>query len=104
MLLSGTLNFLLEKGDTGDYVRAMLQRMFELAEKGIAANFLSTYVDYRKPEANHGDPAEIFRFLMSLTPRVVLRHDYMPYQFTVYAYRDARIGDQSIFAAQLEDQ
>jgi SAM-dependent methyltransferase len=102
VVLSGTLNFRLREGDTAEYVRRMLRRMFELAERGVAANFLSTRVDYQKPDAHHSDPAELLRFALALTPRAALRHDYMPYQFTLYAYRDARIGDQSIFAARLE--
>lgn len=88
VVLSGTLNFRLASGDTGAYVRAMLARMYELCTRGVAANFLSTYVDYQKPEGHHSDPGEIFRFMMSHTRRVALRHDYVPYHFTVYAYRD----------------
>ena len=65
----------------------MLQRMLEIADRGVAANFMSTYVDYQQPEGHHSDPADIFRFLMSLTSRVVLRHDHLQYHFTVYAYR-----------------
>jgi SAM-dependent methyltransferase len=102
VMLSGTLNFRLERGDTKTYVERMLTRMFELARRGIAANFLSTRVDWQRPEAHHSDPAEILRHLSGLGPRFAIRHDYMPYQFTAYAWRDARIGPDSIFAATLE--
>lgn len=102
VVLSGTLNFELEHGDTREYVHRMLSRMFDLSERGLAANFLSTHVDFRKPGAHHSDPTEVFRHVASLTRRLALRHDYMPYQFTVYAWRDDRIGEQSIFAEILE--
>lgn len=102
VMLSGTLNFRLEQGDTEAYVENMLTRMFETARRGIAANFLSTRVDWRRPEAHHSDPARILGQLSTLGPRFAVRHDYMPYQFTVYAWRDARIDSDSIFAATLE--
>lgn len=42
-------------------------------------------------------PEEIFGFCKDLTKRVALRHDYMPYEFTVYLYKQEEIDERNIF-------
>jgi hypothetical protein len=42
----------------------------------------------QEPGEFYADPVEIVRFCRSLTPWVVLRHDYLAHDFTVYLYRD----------------
>ena len=88
VVLVGALNLRLETGDTWNYVKDMLRAMWGLAEKGIAVDFLSTFVDFEKPAAFHCDPAQALEFAkQELSPRVTLRHDYMAYEFTLYAYK-----------------
>ena len=97
VFLSGAFNTKLSTGDTGKYVRAMLRKMFDLSDRGVAADFLSTYVDFQKEHSFHADPREILDFMKHLTRRVTIRHDYMPYEFCIYAYKDDRIGLTNVF-------
>src|SRR4051794_27050003 len=46
-LLSGALNYKL--ADNLSFTEHMLERMLSLTTKGVAANFLSTYVNYQHP-------------------------------------------------------
>ncbi len=84
-LLSGALSFKLE--DNLSFTRRMLERMFALSNKGVAANFLSSYVNHQHPRNYHSDPADVFRMAKAITPRVALRHDYPLWEFTIYLYK-----------------
>lgn len=82
VFLSGALNYRIE--NNWDYTQAMLKKMFALANRGVACNFLTSYVDYESPPHFHHHPEQVFEFVMKLTRKVVLRHDYPLWEFTVY--------------------
>lgn len=78
----------LHVGDDRGFVRGMLRRMFDWCTVGVAANLISTYVDYREEYLAYTKPEEIFRFCKeNLTWKVMMRHDYLPYEFTLFLYR-----------------
>jgi trans-aconitate methyltransferase len=81
-LLSGALSFRIS--DNMALTKAMLTKMFNLSKKGIAVNFLSSYVNYQHVRNFHYAPEEIFAFSKTLTRFVTLRHDYPLYEFTIY--------------------
>jgi SAM-dependent methyltransferase len=75
-------------GDDAEYARTLLRRMFEWCRIGVAANMISTYVDYREDYLAYTNPEEIFAFCKkNLTWKVALRHDYMQYEFSIFLYR-----------------
>ena len=39
-------------------------------------------------EVQYSDPSQVFRFCKSLSEWVVLRHDYLPHDFTIYMYKN----------------
>ena len=55
---------------------------------GFAVNFLSTKVDYKSEDSFHSSPSEILDLAYSYTNRVMLRNDYMPFEFTIYVFKD----------------
>jgi len=81
------------KGEARDvewwsFVSAMIKRMFELCNKGIGFNLMTSYVDYKEPHLFYKSPAEVFDFCMEeLGKRVVLKHDYPLWEYTVYVYK-----------------
>jgi len=83
--------------DSVSFTRNMLQRMFELCKKGVSADFMSTYVDFENKDAYYAKPEEIFSFCKTLSKRVSLRHDYMPFEFCVYIYKNDGINERNVF-------
>jgi trans-aconitate methyltransferase len=83
--------------DNEAWVKNMLRKMFELCDKGVAANFMSSYVDFKMDYSHHASPEEIFSYCKTLSRRVLLRHDYMPFEFAVYVYKDDRISEDNVF-------
>jgi len=95
VLASGVFEFKLS--DDESLVQDMLKKMFELCKKGVAADFLSSYVDWKNEDANYLEPERIFSFSKTLSKRVVLRHDYMPFEFCVYIYKEDEVNERNIF-------
>ena len=73
---------------------ATLQRevraLYACARRAVAFNVLSVWGEAPVDGEFVHDPLRILDFARSLTPWVRLRHDYMPHDFSVYMYREAR--------------
>ena len=61
----------------------LIRRMFESARESVIFNSLSSWAPHKTEGEYYADPAKFVSFAQSLTPRVVLRHDYMDHDFTV---------------------
>ncbi len=81
-----------------EWVERILRQMFRSSQRGVAADFLSSHVDYRDEGNFYANPAEIWSASTALSRRVALRHDYMPFEFSVYIYRDDTINERNVFA------
>jgi SAM-dependent methyltransferase len=62
--------------------------MFQRTSRVVAFNTLSAWGDEPAPGEFCADPLRVVEFCRTLTRRVVLRHDYLPHDFTVYLYRE----------------
>ncbi len=98
VFLVGAFNATPQQEGWWEYVQQMMRRMYDLCTRGMAADFLSSYVDYRKPGAFHVSPEQVFSFAKTLTRRVSLCHDYMAYEFMVYLYKDQALTVNNVFA------
>lgn len=79
---SGVFNFQL--ADNYGFVARCFERFSQIAQKGFAVNFLSNQVDYQLEHTFHADPAKILSYAYQYSRNVVLRNDYMPFEFTVF--------------------
>lgn len=68
-------------------MRDLIERMWDLADRAVAFNSLSTWAPDQEPDEFHADPLDVLDFCRTLTKRVTLRHDYHPRDFTVYLQR-----------------
>lgn len=75
--------------DNWGLMQRLIRRMFEFCKLRVALNTLSILADIRNSGEFHADPAEVIQFCLDLTRRIVLRHEYMPYDFSVYLYKQA---------------
>lgn len=85
VVCSGALTF--ETGDNDARALETLSEMFKMARRAVAANFLSSYVDFQEDRNHHYDPVALFRFGKQLTPWVALYHDYPLWEFTIQLRR-----------------
>ncbi|MBY0358797.1 MAG: class I SAM-dependent methyltransferase [Candidatus Obscuribacterales bacterium] len=82
ILASGTFNHKLNNNFA--FVQESFDKFVKIAKKGFAANFLSNKVDYELENTYHADPAAILNLAYTYTNNVILRNDYMPYEFTIF--------------------
>lgn len=71
------------------YLEAMTRRMYRSCRRGVAFNSLSARSDVAERDKFVAEPAKVLDICLDITPTVVLRHDYLPHDFTVYLYRSA---------------
>ena len=83
---SGVLNARIS--DNEGFARCMIEKMFHISRKGAAINMMTDYVDFKEDYLYYYSPEKIFSFCKTLTKRVVLRHDYPLYEFTVYLLKE----------------
>jgi SAM-dependent methyltransferase len=94
-----TMNFKLENNGNEAYIRNFVSRMFHLAEVACMFDFQTTYVDFQSPLAWHTSPIWIMEFANTLTRRLVLRADYMPYEFCMVLYKDTAKSERNVYRA-----
>jgi SAM-dependent methyltransferase len=74
-----------------EFMRRLLRRMFQLCERGIAFNLMTTHVNFFAPNLFYKNPLETVAFCVSeLSPKFILDHAYQHYDYTTYVYRGPR--------------
>ncbi|MFN3396511.1 MAG: class I SAM-dependent methyltransferase [Thermodesulfovibrionales bacterium] len=72
-----------------EYIRSTLIKLFKHCKKGLAFNALSAHNPRKDFELFYLLPEDILSFaIKNLSPFVSLRHDRIPYDFTIFVYRD----------------
>ena len=65
----------------------LIRRMFVSAREAIAFNSLSNLAPHQEHSEFYAAPDVVLNFCQSLSPRVVLRHDYHDRDFSVFVYK-----------------
>jgi hypothetical protein len=89
---SGIFNFKLEDNIT--YIKQTLDLFNKYAVSGFAANFLSDRVDFKAESNYHSNPGQILNLVYEYGNNVILRNDYMPYEFTVFFNKNKEIDKE----------
>ena len=77
----------------GDYVRSLLTNGFLSAERGIAFNLITEYVDYRYDDLFYGKLSEIIDFVAKdLSRFFMIDHASPLFEYTVRVYREDYIA------------
>lgn len=71
------------------YIKKTIENMYQFSTKGIAFNFLTSYVDFKAENLYYQNPEEIFRFCINKYGKnVIVIHDYPHYEFTITIKRN----------------
>ncbi|MEX2400021.1 MAG: class I SAM-dependent methyltransferase [Rhodothermales bacterium] len=99
VVAASIMNLRLKAGENEAYIRRMMRRMFDRADVAAGMDFMTTYVDWQHPDAWHTDPAWAVTEASRLTRRVVLRADFMPYEFVLILFKDDRASVRNVYRA-----
>lgn len=87
VFLCGVFN--LKVSDLEEYIKSTLIRLFKHCKKGLAFNALSAHNPRKDFELFYLSPEDILSFaIKNLSPFVSLRHDRIPYDFTLLVYKE----------------
>lgn len=89
---SGVFNHALE--DNIAFIKKCFEKFNQLSNKGFAVNFLSDKVSLKYDYTYHSNPAQILDLAYKYSNNVVLRNDYMPFEFTVFVNKFSQIDDK----------
>ena len=82
--------FYLIQDQPEQHMQHLISRMYALCNRAVAFNALSIWAPFHEDNEFYADPLKTVEFCKTLTPWVVLRHDYMQHDFTIYLYREAK--------------
>ena len=85
---SGIFNHKLEGIDNYTLIEETIRKSFNLCNEGVAFDFLSNKVDYRLERTFHSNPSKILEIAYNHTRNVILRNDYMPFEFSIFMFKD----------------
>jgi len=97
-IASGIFNFKLSHDDNYNFVESVIKKALEVCKDGLAFDFLSDKVDYRKEITFHNSPEKILGIAYKFSRNVVLRNDYMPFEFGLFINKnDSFEASDSVF-------
>ena len=71
------------------FMQRVIAAMYDACDIGLAFNSLSGWDDTNRELGYFSaDPAATVDYCRTLTPFVMLRHDYLPHDFTMFLYRE----------------
>nr|WP_255570118.1 class I SAM-dependent methyltransferase [Cohnella sp. CFH 77786] len=88
VLSSGMFNHRFQYGDNELFIRTCMEKAFQLCDIGMAFDYLSDKVEYTLPHTYHSSPERILSYAYRLSRNVVLRNDYMPFEFALIVFKD----------------
>ena len=92
VVMSQVLNNRYLKSDNMQVMQRALQLAFQHTRISVSVDMLSTYVDFRNPDLFYYSPEEIFRVAKTIATRVLIRHDYRAFEFSVQLFHQEAEG------------
>ncbi|MEO5570203.1 MAG: class I SAM-dependent methyltransferase [Bacteroidia bacterium] len=85
---SGIFNFRLLDGNNLKYIESVIRKSLEVCKDGLAFDFLSDKVDFKYGHTFHSNPEEILGLAYKYSRNLILRNDYMPFEFSLFIFKD----------------
>lgn len=90
VFVSGTFNLRqgIDEAEWAQFVRQTIKSLWGQARSGLAMNFLTTNVDWRRPDLFYLNPASLLsQVLGELTSQVIVDHSYPLYEWSIGLHR-----------------
>jgi SAM-dependent methyltransferase len=88
-IASGIFNFKLSGEDNYDVIDSAIRKALSVCRDGLAFDFLSDKVDFRHAHTFHSSPERVLSIGYKYSRNVLLRNDYMPFEFSLFVFKDA---------------
>ncbi len=95
---SGIFNHKFSDTSNDEFIERAMRKAASICREGFAFDFLSDKVDFRLPHTWHASPEKVLEIAYSISRNVVLRNDYIPFEFSICVYLDERFDpDEVVF-------
>jgi hypothetical protein len=87
---SGVFNLQSSQSESASlkYVRDRIVHLYSVTKNVLVVDFLSPHVDFRQNSSQHVDYRLLLEWLIpNQTRRWILRHDYLPYEYTLVLFK-----------------
>jgi len=97
---SGIFNFKFSDTMNYEFIEETMKKAHSLSREGISFDFLSDKVEYRHDHTFHSSPEKIVQLGYKYSRNLVLRNDYMPFEFCLHIANDDRFEkSDAVFVA-----
>lgn len=86
-----------------DHLREMLEIMWRHCRKGVLFNLLSPLADYTNPIHARPQFGDVLAVTTKLTNRFTVRHDYMPFEFSLQLYKQNEVNRETLIFSENDD-
>jgi trans-aconitate methyltransferase len=93
ILSSGVFNHHLS--DNFAFIEKCFEKFNLISEKGFAVNFLSDRADAPYDNTYHANPSRVLELAYKYSNNVILRNDYMPFEFTIFVNKFSSVSKRS---------
>lgn len=92
-IASGIFNHKLKDGNNYDFIKSSIEKGLSVVRDGIAFDFLSDKVNYKNDNNFYSSPEGILSLAYEYSRNVVIRNDYMPFEFSIFIFKDDSYDD-----------
>jgi SAM-dependent methyltransferase len=92
IILSQVLNNRYKKSNNVEVMKRTISLAFVHTRISVSIDMMSAHVDFQDPNVFYYSPEEIFHFAKTIARRVILRHDYRPFEFCIQLFHE-NMGD-----------
>lgn len=90
---SGLFNHKLKSSEPYAVIYSVISAALNSVREAVSFDFLSTKVDFQLPHTHHSCPSKILELSYSLSRRLTLRNDYLPFEFLVQIHKNDQIDE-----------
>lgn len=101
---SGPFNHIFEKNNNYEFIKSCMQKAFRIVMDGFSFDFISDKVDYRDNHIFYSNPETILSFAYELSRNVILKSNYMPFEFSLFVFKDDSFEADTIFRKYKHDK
>ncbi len=82
-----------DENESKSYAYERIKQLFAVTDNVLVCDFLSPYVDFRQDDSQHFSIDQLADFAATnLSRRFQIRHDLLPYEFSIIAWKDSVIS------------
>lgn len=104
VIASGIFNHRLNNVNNYDLIEAAIIKALSLSNDGLAFDFLSDKVDYQLEHTFHSSPEKILSIAYKYSRNIVIRNDYMPFEFALFIFKDDSFSMEDTLFNQFKKQ